>query len=157
MLDQQINEHLGLLQNELVKLKNVTESIENAKDNSLNIINELENVQKNFNVLSALFSEYTDKLYNTYKENVNELKQSTEFLEKYSGIVEVTDSLLKVLTEINFPERISNIEETQKLLLEYLAKQQRELKTIRVVVFITCGLVILAAAAFGAISFGVFN
>ena len=156
-MDQQINEHLGLLQNELVKLKNVTESIENAKDNSLNIINELENVQKNFNVLSALFSEYTDKLYNTYKENVNELKQSTEFLEKYSGIVEVTDSLLKVLTEINFPERISNIEETQKLLLEYLAKQQRELKTIRVVVFITCGLVILAAAAFGAISFGVFN
>ena len=141
----------------MVKLKNVTESIENAKDNSLNIINELENVQKNFNVLSALFSEYTDKLYNTYKENVNELKQSTEFLEKYSGIVEVTDSLLKVLTEINFPERISNIEETQKLLLEYLAKQQRELKTIRVVVFITCGLVILAAAAFGAISFGVFN
>lgn len=157
MLDQQINEHLGLLQNELIKLKNVTESIENAKENSLNIIAELERVQENFKILHTLFVEYTEKLYNTYKANISDLKQSTEFLDKYSGIVELTDSLLKVLTEIDFPERLSNIEQTQNALVEILNKQQKELKTVKVAIFMTCGFVVLSAIAFAVISFGNFN
>jgi hypothetical protein len=147
MLDQQINEHLGILQNELAKLKNVTESIENAKENSLNIIAELESVQKNFNLLHTLFTEYTEKLYSTYESNISDLKQSTEFLDKYSGIVEITNSLLKVLTEINFPERISNIEHTQSALVDIMNTQQRGLKSIKVATFVICGLILLSAVA----------
>lgn len=157
MLDQQINEHLGLLQNELVKLKNATESIESAKENSLNIIAELESVQKNFSLLHTLFAEYTEKLYSTYESNINDLKQSTEFLDKYSGIVELTDSLLKVLTEIDFPVRISNIEQTQSALVEILNNQQKELKTIKVATFMTCSFVVLSAIACAVILWGNFG
>ncbi len=35
MLDQQINEQLGLLQKELERLKSVTDYIDSAKENSL--------------------------------------------------------------------------------------------------------------------------
>ena len=38
MLDQQINEQLGLLQKELSKLKTVTDYIDGAKENSISII-----------------------------------------------------------------------------------------------------------------------
>lgn len=157
MLDQQINEHLGILYDELTKLKNITESIENARENSLNIIVELERVQNNFNLLHTLFAEYTEKLYSTYQSNIHDLKQSTEFLEKYSGIVELTDSLLKVLTKIDLPERISNIEQNHTALLERLSKQQKELKIIKVSTFMTCGFVVFLAIAFAVIYLGNFS
>ena len=63
MLDQQINEQLGLLQKELSKLKTVTDYIDGAKENSASIIVELEKVQQNY-------AFYTDKIFNLYKQYV---------------------------------------------------------------------------------------
>lgn len=133
MLDQQINEQLGLLQKELSRLKTVTDYIDGAKENSNSIITELEKVQQNFTV-------YTDKIFNLYKQNVDDLKKNTEIqindgvlrfettgnkidttnkeklvetkrlLEQYKKIVEATDNLVITLEEVDFPTRLSSID-----------------------------------------------
>ncbi len=133
MLDQEINEQLGHLQNELKRLKTVTDYIDGAKENSISIITELEKVQQNYAV-------YTDKIFNLYKQYVTDLKQNTEIqindgvlkfettgnkidttnkeklvetkrlLEQYKKIVEATDSLVKTLESVDFPTRLSSIE-----------------------------------------------
>ena len=113
MLDQQINEQLGLLQKELTKLKTVTDYIDGAKENSISIIVELEKVQQNYAV-------YTDKIFNLYKQYVTDLKQNTEIqindgvlkrlLEQYKKIVEATDNLVKTLESVDFPTRLSTID-----------------------------------------------
>ena len=61
----------GLLQKELSRLKTVTDYIEGAKENSISIIAELEKVQQNYAV-------YTDKIFNLYKQYVDDLKKNTE-------------------------------------------------------------------------------
>ena len=133
MLDQQINEQLGLLQKELTNLKTVTDYIDGAKENSISIIVELEKVQQNYAV-------YTDKIFNLYKQYVTDLKQNTEIqindgvlkfettgnkidtinkeklvetkrlLEQYKQIVEATDNLVKTLESVDFPTRLSTID-----------------------------------------------
>jgi hypothetical protein len=137
MLDQQINEQLGLLQKELTNLKTVTDYIDGAKENSISIIVELEKVQQNYAV-------YTDKIFNLYKQYVTDLKQNTEIqindgvlkfettgnkidtinkeklvetkrlLEQYKQIVEATDNLVKTLESVDFPTRLSTIDTTIK-------------------------------------------
>ena len=133
MLDQEINEQLGLLQNELIRLKTVTDYLDNAKENSESIIIELEKVQVNY-------TNYTDKIFNLYKQYVSELKLNTEnqinvgvtkfettgdkidktnseklietkrLLEQYKHVVEATDNLVKTLESVDFPKRLSDID-----------------------------------------------
>lgn len=133
MLDQEINEQLGLLQKELSRLKTVTDYIDGAKENSISIIAELEKVQQNYAV-------YTDKIFNLYKQYVDDLKKNTEIqindgvlkfettgnkidttnkeklvetkrlLEQYKKIVEATDSLVKTLEAVDFPTKLSTID-----------------------------------------------
>ena len=86
MLDQQINEQLGLLQKELTRLKTVTDYIDGAKENSISLIVELEKVQQNYAV-------YTDKIFNLYKQYVIDLKQNTE--------IQINDGVLKFETTGN--------------------------------------------------------
>lgn len=151
MLDQEINEQLGHLQNELKRLKTVTDYIDGAKENSISIITELEKVQQNYAV-------YTDKIFNLYKQYVTDLKQNTEIqindgvlkfettgnkidttnkeklvetkrlLEQYKKIVEATDSLVKTLESVDFPTRLSSIETNLKAVNSALneAKQSIE-------------------------------
>lgn len=133
MLDQEINEQLGLLQKELSRLKTVTDYIDGAKENSISIIAELEKVQQNYVV-------YTDKIFNLYKNYVDDLKKNTEIqindgvlkfettgnkidttnkeklvetkrlLEQYKKIVEATDNLVNTLEAVDFPTRLSTID-----------------------------------------------
>jgi hypothetical protein len=98
MLDQQINEQLGLLQKELTKLKTVTDYIDGAKENSISIIVELEKVQQNYAV-------YTDKIFNLYKQYVTDLKQNTE--------IQINDGVLNLK-----PQEIKLIRPTRKNLLK---------------------------------------
>jgi hypothetical protein len=151
MLDQQINEQLGLLQKELSKLKTVTDYIDGAKENSVSIIVELEKVQQNY-------AFYTDKIFNLYKQYVTDLKQNTEIqindgvlkfettgnkidttnkeklvetkrlLEQYKKIVEATDSLVKNLEFVDFPTRLFTIDTNIKVINSALneAKQSIE-------------------------------
>lgn len=188
MLDQQINEQLGLLQKELSRLKTVTDYIDGAKENSISIIAELEKVQKNYAV-------YTDKIFNLYKQYVDDLKKNTEIqinegvlqfettgnkidttnkeklvetkrlLEQYKKIVEATDSLVKTLEAVDFPTRLSTIDkdiqavnsalnkakqfieskqsENQTILLQRLDQQDKEIKLLKTVLFVICGLIVV--------------
>lgn len=133
MLDQEINEQLGLLQKELSRLKTVTDYIDGAKENSISIIAELEKVQQSYAV-------YTDKIFSLYKNYVDDLKKNTEIqindgvlkfettgnkidttnkeklvetkrlLEQYKKIVEATDNLVNTLEAVDFPTRLSTID-----------------------------------------------
>jgi len=192
MLDQQINEQLGLLQKELTKLKTVTDYIDGAKENSISIIVELEKVQQNYAV-------YTDKIFNLYKQYVTDLKQNTEIqindgvlkfettgnkidttnkeklvetkrlLEQYKKIVEATDNLVKTLESVDFPTRLSTIDTTikavnsalneakqsieknatdnQAIIIQRLDLQDKEIKTLKTILFVICGLVIIGTVA----------
>jgi len=188
MLDQQINEQLSLLQKELSRLKTVTDYIDGAKENSISIIAELEKVQKNYAV-------YTDKIFNLYKQYVDDLKKNTEIqindgvlkfettgnnidtinkeklvetkrlLEQYKKIVEATDSLVKTLEAVDFPSRLSTIDkniqdvnsalndakhsienkqnENQTFLVQRLEQQDKEIKLLKTILFVVCGLVVI--------------
>jgi hypothetical protein len=192
MLDQQINEQLGLLQKELSKLKTVTDYIDGAKENSISIIVELEKVQQNYAV-------YTDKIFNLYKQYVTDLKQNTEIqindgvlkfettgnkidttnkeklvetkrlLEQYKKIVEATDNLVKTLESIDFPTRLSTIDtnikavnsalneakqsieknatDNQAIIIQRLDLQDKEIKTLKTILFVICGLIIIGTVA----------
>jgi len=192
MLDQQINEQLGLLQKELSRLKTVTDYIDGAKENSISIIAELEKVQQNYAV-------YTDKIFNLYKQYVDDLKKNTEIqindgvlkfettgnkidttnkeklvetkrlLEQYKKIVEATDNLVKTLEAVDFPTRLSGIDkniqavnsalneakqsienkqsENQKILLQRLDQQDKEIKLLKTVLFVICGLIVIGTVA----------
>lgn len=192
MLDQQINEQLGLLQKELSKLKTVTDYIDGAKENSISIIVELEKVQQNYAV-------YTDKIFNLYKQYVTDLKQNTEIqindgvlkfettgnkidttnkeklvetkrlLEQYKKIVEATDNLVKTLESVDFPTRLSTIDtnikavnsalneakrsieknatDNQTIIIQRLDLQDKEIKTLKTILFIICGLIIIGTVA----------
>lgn len=192
MLDQQINEQLGLLQKELSRLKTVTDYIDGAKENSISIIAELEKVQQNYAV-------YTDKIFNLYKQYVDDLKKNTEIqinegvlkfettgnkidttnkeklveikrlLEQYKKLVEATDSLVKTIEAVDFPERLSTIDkyiqavnsalneakqsieskqsENQTILMQRLDQQDKEIKLIKTVLFVICGLIVIGTVA----------
>lgn len=192
MLDQQINEQLGLLQKELSKLKTVTDYIDGAKENSISIIVELEKVQQNYAV-------YTDKIFNLYKQYVTDLKQNTEIqindgvlkfettgnkidttnkeklvetkrlLEQYKKIVEATDNLVKTLESVDFPTRLSTIDtnikavnsalneakqsieknatNNQTIIIQRLDLQDKEIKNLKTILFIICGLIIIGTVA----------
>ena len=192
MLDQQINEQLGLLQKELSRLKTVTDYIDGAKENSISIIGELEKVQQNYAV-------YTDKIFNLYKQYVDDLKKNTEIqindgvlkfettgnkidttnkeklvetkrlLEQYKKIVEATDNLVKTLEAVDFPTRLSSIDkniqavnsalneakqsienkqsENQSVLLQRLDQQDKEIKLLKTVLFVICGLIVIGTVA----------
>lgn len=188
MLDQEINEQLGLLQKELSRLKTVTDYIDGAKENSISIITELEKVQQNYAV-------YTDKIFSLYKNYVDDLKKNTEIqindgvlkfettgnkidttnkeklvetkrlLEQYKKIVEATDNLVNTLEAVDFPTRLSTIDkniqavnsalneakhsieskqnENQTILLQRLDQQDKEIKSLKTILFVTIGIIIV--------------
>jgi len=192
MLDQQINEQLGLLQKELSRLKSATDYIDGAKENSNSIITELEKVQQNYAV-------YTDKIFALYKQYISDLKQNTQIqinegvfkfettgnqidatnkeklvetkrlLEQYKKIVEATDNLVKTLEEVDFPNRLeavdnnikvvqsalsdakqsieSNATDNQKIILQRLSQQDKKINLLKTVLFVICGLIIVATVA----------
>lgn len=189
MLDQQINEQLGLLQKELNRLKKVTDYIDNAKENSVSIIVELEKVQQNYSV-------YTEKIFGLYKQYINDIKQNTEIqinegvlkfettgnkidatnkeklietkrlLEQYKLIVEATDNLVKVIESVDFPDRLTRIDKeinslntlinkgqqsientlslNQTIFIQRFEQQDKQIKTIKVVLFVILGLLSFA-------------
>ncbi|SCY98952.1 hypothetical protein [Flavobacterium caeni] len=188
MLDQEINEQLGLLQKELSRLKTVTDYIDGAKENSISIIAELEKVQQNYAV-------YTDKIFSLYKNYVDDLKKNTEIqindgvlkfettgnkidttnkeklvetkrlLEQYKKIVEATDNLVNTLEAVDFPTRLSTIDkniqavnlalneakqsieskqnENQTALNQRLDQQDKEIKTLKTILFVAIGIIIV--------------
>lgn len=131
-MNEQINEQLVLLQDELSRLKKVTDYIDNAKTNATVIITELEQIQKNY-------AQYTDELYNLYKQGLSDLKKEIEsqiandvqrledtgnrihqtneeqladtktLLEQYTDVTEASHSLINTLKEIDFHQKLDAV------------------------------------------------
>jgi septation ring formation regulator EzrA len=132
-MKEQINEQLGLLEKELSRLKEVTDYIDETKKNAQEIIKTLESIQNNY-------STYTEKIFTTCSNSIEQLKKETELsikegvlsfdstgnkidqtnreklietkklLENYRKTVEATDNLVKTLEAVDFPSRLDSIE-----------------------------------------------
>lgn len=124
-MNEQINKQLVSLQDELSRLKKVTDYIDQAKTNSTVIVEELEQIQKNY----AL---HTEDLYALYKQSISDLKEGVEskiendvqrieevgsriyqtsqeqvsetktLLEQYEHVTEASASLIETLQAIDF-------------------------------------------------------
>jgi len=135
MIDQQINENLGLLEKELLRLKEVTDYIDDVKHKSNDFVLELEKIQKNYVT-------YTGRLFNLYKQHTEKLSQDTEtqinqgilsfettaqkietlhkensehnksILEQYKNKIEVYTEELKRNTEVQVNEGVLKFETT---------------------------------------------
>jgi septation ring formation regulator EzrA len=132
-MKEQINEQLGLLEKELSRLKEVTDYIDETKKNAQEVIKTLESIQSNY-------STYTEKIFTTCSNSIEQLKKETELsikegvlsfdstgnkidqtnreklietkklLENYRKTVEATDNLVKTLEAVDFPSRLDSIE-----------------------------------------------
>lgn len=177
MLDQEINEQLGELQKELSRLKKVTDYIDAAKDNSNSIITELASVQQNYTVYTDkiynLYKQYVSELKQNAEIQINDgvskfestgnkidtanqenLDETKRLLEHYKKIVEVTDKLAKTIEGVDFPSRLSGIDskikelnEGQTLNNQRLDIQYKEIKTIKIISFIICGLIVIGTVS----------
>ncbi len=137
-MNEQINEQLGLLEKELARLKNVTDYIDETKENAKEVIESLDSVQKNFSI-------YTEKIYNVYTNSIDQIRKETDLnikegvlsfettgnridqtnreklvetkklLENYRKTVEAADNLVKTIESVDFPMRLDSIERSIKV------------------------------------------
>ena len=103
-MKEQINEQLGLLEKELSRLKEVTDYIDETKKNAQEVIKTLESIQANY-------STYTEKIFTTCSNSIEQLKKETELSIK-EGVLSF-DSTGNKIDQTNREKLI----ETKKLLL----------------------------------------
>jgi hypothetical protein len=121
-------------------------------------------IQINEGVLK--FETTGSKIDTTNREKLVETKR---LLEQYKKIVEATDNLVKTLEAVDFPTRLSTIDkniqavnsalndakqfienkqsEIQNILLKRLDKQDKEIKLLKTVLFVICGLIVIGTVA----------
>lgn len=147
-MNEQINEQIVLLQEELSRLKKVTDYIDNAKENATVIINELEHIQQNY-------AQYTNDLYDLYKQNITDLKEdvgskiennllrieevgnriynvnqglaidSRNLLEQYEDVVDASDSLIEAINAVDFHTKLDDIfSKTEELIVSGITSRQ---------------------------------
>ena len=160
---EQINEQLILLEQELSRLKSVTDYIDNTKEMAQEVVETLRDIQEKYAI-------YTDEIYELYKNSIDELTEETEGLVKetllrleatgnqidstnreklveirrllvnYRETVEATDRLVDTLRAVNFPMRFNMIEDQINAGLNDMDKQfdiqDRNSTTIKVLLFI---------------------
>ena len=121
-------------------------------------------IQINDGVLK--FETTGNKIDTTNKEKLGETKR---LLEQYKKIVEATDNLVKTLESVDFPTRLSTIDkdikavnsalreakqsieknaaDNQTKIIQRLDLQDKEIKTLKTILFIICGLIIIGMVA----------
>ena len=178
-MNEQINEQLGLLEKELGRLKNVTDYIDDTKKNAKSVVTELKEVQKSYtSITEKIFTIYKKAIEDLRKEtellikegvtqfettgnqidqtNREKLVETKKLLENYRKTVEATDNLVKTLESVDFPSRLSKIEhevsESYSKISQRLDYQDKNSKTIKIILFIIVFLVI-AGATIGLVNF----
>jgi len=121
-------------------------------------------IQINDGVLK--FETTGNKIDTTNKEKLVETKR---LLEQYKQIVEATDNLVKTLESVDFPTRLSTIDtnikavnsalneakqsieknatDNQAIIIQRLDLQDKEIKTLKTILFVICGLIIIGTVA----------
>lgn len=79
--------------------------------------------------------------------NNEKIEAISGLLEQYKKIVEATDSLVKTLESVDFPHRLSVIDNNQsvnhKIVLQRIDKQDKEIKLLKSVLFFICLLIVI--------------
>ena len=79
--------------------------------------------------------------------NNEKIEAISGLLEQYKKIVEVTDSLVKTLESVDFPHRLSVIDNNQsvnhKIVLQRIDKQDKEIKFLKSTLFFICLLIVI--------------
>jgi hypothetical protein len=137
-----------------------TEKIFNLYKQYVTEIKQNAEIQINDGVLK--FETTGNKIDTTNKEKLVETKR---LLEQYKKIVEATDNLVKTLETVDFPTRLSSIDkniqavnsalndakqsienrqnENHSVLLQRLDHQEKEMKLLKTVLFVACGLIVI--------------
>ena len=133
-MNDKINEQLVLLENELSRLKKVTDYIDDTKQTANSVISELEAVQENYtlytNKIFLLFESAVDQIRKDTLSQINKglisfettgaqidqtnrekLIETKKLLENYRDIVESTDNLVTTIDAVDFPLRLDRIEQ----------------------------------------------
>lgn len=79
--------------------------------------------------------------------NNEKIEAISGLLEQYKKIVEATDSLVKTLESVDFPHRLSVIDNNQsvnhKIVLQRIDKQDKEIKFLKSTLFFICLLIVI--------------
>ncbi len=79
--------------------------------------------------------------------NNEKIEAISGLLEQYKKIVEVTDSLVKTLESVDFPHRLTVIDNNQsvnhKIVLQRIDKQDKEIKFLKSTLFFICLLIVI--------------
>ena len=79
--------------------------------------------------------------------NNEKIEAISGLLEQYKKIVEATDSLVKTLESVDFPHRLTVIDNNQsvnhKIVLQRIDKQDKEIKFLKSTLFFICLLIVI--------------
>jgi hypothetical protein len=151
----------------IAELKKVQQNYTVYSDNIFNLYKKyIDDLKKNteIQINDGVFKFETtgNKIDTTNKEK---LVETQRLLEQYKKIVEATNSLVKTLEAVDFPLRLSTIDKNiqalneSKLSIEnkqneihsfqvhLLEKQDKEIKLLKTVLFVICGLIIFGTVA----------
>jgi hypothetical protein len=141
-----------------------TDKIFNLYKQYLTDLKQNTDIQINDGVLK--FETTGNKIDTTNKEKLVETKR---LLEQYKNIVEATDHLVKTLESVDFPTRLSTIDtriktvnsalneakqsieknatDNQAIIIQRLDLQDKEITTLKTILFAICGLIIIGTVA----------
>ena len=111
----------------------------------------IQTIQKIVAKTEATIGEGIEKFETVSKKvessNNEKIEAISGLLEQYKKIVEATDSLVKTLESVDFPHRLTVIDNNQsvnhKIVLQRIDKQDKEIKFLKSTLFFICLLIVI--------------
>ncbi|MFO1373974.1 MAG: hypothetical protein U1E99_05235 [Agitococcus sp.] len=157
MFNEKINEQLEELQEELSKLKTITDYIDTSKNNAAMLIEEVSKIHNNYdrytknihNIFQQYIKDMSDDVSVRLKTEIKELQEVGYFistsnqekiievqnlLKKYKNIVEVSNHLVDKIESIDFSKKINYIDTKIQLLSDALVIMQTSIEQHQVTI-----------------------
>ena len=157
MFNEKINEQLEELQEELSKLKTITDYIDTSKNNAAMLIEEVSKIHNNYdrytknihNIFQQYIKDMSDDVSVRLKTEIKELQEVGYFistsnqekiievqnlLKKYKNIVEVSNHLVEKIESIDFSKILNYIDTKIQLLSDALVTMQTSIEQHQVTI-----------------------
>ena len=157
MFNEKINEQLEELQEELSKLKTITDYIDTSKNNAAMLIEEVSKIHNNYdrytknihNIFQQYIKDMSDDVSVRLKTEIKELQEVGYFistsnqekiievqnlLKKYKNIVEVSNHLVDKIESIDFSKKLNYIDTKIQLLSDALVIMQTSIEQHQVTI-----------------------
>ena len=157
MFNEKINEQLEELQEELSKLKTITDYIDTSKNNAAMLIEEVSKIHNNYdrytknihNIFQQYIKDMSDDVSVRLKTEIKELQEVGYFistsnqekiievqnlLKKYKNIVEVSNHLVEKIESIDFSKKLNYIDTKIQLLSDALVTMQTSIEQHQVTI-----------------------